>query len=381
MSHEIIEDDKSAELPPISETSGKKGSDLIGSFAVGSTAHVTHKSTENFQEQIDEILSSPLTPESFNGYADKALDDVIHIVSEITSQYLDKRGLSGFPINGIIERKITEGYGVKIDEVLDGLSAKVEEIDIIKNSVKQIKEDSVIYLPPDAKDPQITNGLEEYRPAEIVPKVETILFFLQENYELEIKNKDINILAGKVTQQMMRTEPYVVIDIPKLNRIILACNEKGNITYVFYQNKIKQTEIQLSELVGYTKKQLDNLIDDFENIGIRITHTSKFLPKIEKALESMEAFSENGEQKIDNNPSVKEISLLKSAEVAPEGVLSAKGIAGELGVDSRTIRNIVENMGEELGEVNSYRFGTNTAAGYSPEQIEMIRQQLKSKNK
>jgi CO dehydrogenase/acetyl-CoA synthase alpha subunit len=66
---------------------------------------------------------------------------------------------------------------------------------------------------------------------------------------------------------------------------------------------------------------------------------------------------------------------------APEDFLSANGVAGELGVGRVTLRNIVENMGEELGEVNSYNFGTNTVAGYSPEQIEMIRQQLKSKNK
>jgi len=352
-----------------SETTKKQ----IGGTILEDVIHSPEKQAEEYRQTIEEILDKPLTPETFDGYVDNALNEVISVADDMIATYLERRGLRNMPVNGEVADSLVESYGISIDEILDDLQAKSDEIIKIKKNVESINKDHKVYIPPDSEDYEFKNGEAEYTPKEIVPKIETILFMLQQNHELNVENpKDIKLISGTVRPEMMRGEPYVLIDIPKLNRIILACNEKGNITYVFDQDKIKQAKIPLDKLVDSSKKQLDEIIKDFENIGIRIHHTSKYLPKIEEAMKSIEVFAKNGEQKIDDNPHLKEISLLHTVELAPDDVLSARAVSKELNVDPKSLKIIAE----DIGEVKKYRFGRNIANGYTPEQVEMMRQKI-----
>ena len=285
--------------------------DKIGSQAVSGANRDGGNLRSEYQQRIDKILSAPLTPETFDGYAEDALNEVIAVADDMIVQYLQRRGLTGMPVNGLVEDSIAGHYGVSIDEILDDLTKKKDQLSKIQRTVEQANKDKTVYVPPDESKVKITDGLVEFDPAEKSPKVETILFMLQQQYELDPNDaKDIKLISGTVTPEMMRNEPYILIDIPSLNRIILACNEKRNITYVFDQEKIKEAEISLDKLVDYTKKQLDALIKDFESIGIRITHTSKYLPKIEEALSSIKHFAKTGEKAIDDNPEIQNPTLL-----------------------------------------------------------------------
>ncbi len=67
------------------------------------------------------------------------------------------------------------------------------------------------------------------------------------------------------------------------------------------------------------------------------------------------------------------------ADKAPEKVLSGKGLADNLGVSDGTVASVIQEISEELGEVGQYKFGSRTAAGYTPKQQAMIHASLEAR--
>lgn len=60
------------------------------------------------------------------------------------------------------------------------------------------------------------------------------------------------------------------------------------------------------------------------------------------------------------------------AEKRPEGYLSPKGIAETYGHHKNSVRRAIQELGDQLGSVEQYRFGTAVADGFSPEQQRLI---------
>lgn len=67
--------------------------------------------------------------------------------------------------------------------------------------------------------------------------------------------------------------------------------------------------------------------------------------------------------------------------VAPEGYLSAKGIAESLGVVRQTVQRAIDSLDSQLGETLRFRFGNKIATAYSPDQQGMIRDWLQDHSK
>jgi DNA-binding MarR family transcriptional regulator len=65
----------------------------------------------------------------------------------------------------------------------------------------------------------------------------------------------------------------------------------------------------------------------------------------------------------------------------PEGYLPVNAISNNLGRSQSVVDRVVKVLGEELGEVRSYKFKTLVTKGYSPEQQEMIANYLKSEQR
>lgn len=61
---------------------------------------------------------------------------------------------------------------------------------------------------------------------------------------------------------------------------------------------------------------------------------------------------------------------------APEGYLTMRGVAGEIGVNARSVKIAIEKLGDELGEVDVYKFDSHVVPGYSPDQQNRIREYL-----
>ena len=327
---------------------------------------------ERYERQLEDILNTPLVPENFSTYAQDALNKVIGMVEHMTETYPGQ----SLPLpRGVAESFTTKYYNMDIDELLDALQKKVDETNEIEKFVESLSEDEEVYVPPQILQPSLKSGAGELTKAETSPKLETILFLLQQRYELDVNNSaEIIVTRGTVSKDMMRQEPYYLIDMPSLNRKILVCKEKGNITYVLDSELLDAHSIEPEVLIDMDKSQIDELLETQPNIGARITHTTKYIPKIEEALDNIEEYSQKTEGGIDDDDSIKdEAFLTEKPQKAPEGYMSASKISRELGIGHKKVLEIVSELGDELGEVSKARFGSSPADSYSPKQIEMIR--------
>jgi hypothetical protein len=122
------------------------------------------------------------------------------------------------------------------------------------------------------------------------------------------------------------------------------------------------------------KSQIDELIKINQGLGVRITHTTKYLPKIELALASITDYGTKTECGIESDDTIQEESLLKTAiNKAPEGYLSVNRIAKKLGISDGTVSKIISEIG--LSPIKA-RFGSKITDAYSPEDIARIREWL-----
>jgi predicted transcriptional regulator len=331
---------------------------------------------ERYTRELEDILSTPLVPENFNTYADDALDSVASMIEDMTRKYPGES--LPFP-RGRAEEHTTGYYEMDIDDILDSLQSKVDETSHIKQFVRHLSEEDAVIVPPQPLHPGIQAGNGEFSKKETSPKLETILFLLQERYELDINNPDeLKVTKGTVTKDMMRKEPYYLVELPTLDRSILVCNEMGNITYVMDNTLLEEQGMDSELLVDLDKSQIDELIKTSHGLGVRITHTSKYLPKIELALESITDFSTMTEGGIESDSAIQEESLLKPAiEKAPEGYKPVKQIAKELRIGRNTVRNIISELGG-LSPVKA-KFGSIVADAYSPEDIARIREEAEAR--
>jgi hypothetical protein len=64
---------------------------------------------------------------------------------------------------------------------------------------------------------------------------------------------------------------------------------------------------------------------------------------------------------------------------APEGYLSMTNTARKLQISLKTFKQIINDHQDEIGPTKTYRFGKRTSNGYSPEQVEIIEQIIRSK--
>lgn len=68
-------------------------------------------------------------------------------------------------------------------------------------------------------------------------------------------------------------------------------------------------------------------------------------------------------------------------ERAPEGFQTIDDLAKDLGIASSTLKRTIDELGEVLGEVRTYKFKIHTAKGLSPAQQDLILNQLEITNR
>jgi len=367
MTPETIDDDKTGKIPLQRE-------DLMPHVPTTPPDDADYEESKGkYQQQLYEILETPLRPENFSTYAQDALDKVIGIVEHMTSNYPGE----SLPLpRAEAENYTAEYYDLDVNEILDMLHNKVDQIQQIQDFVDDISEQSEVFIPARQLERPLVPSSGESKFKETAAKLQTILFLLQERYGLDISDPaQISVTKGSVTEEMMRKEPYFLLDIPSLGRKILVCNELGNITYVMDSQKLDEIELDSQTLVNLDKSEIDTIIENNPGIGARIKHTTKYIPKIERTLKDISGFNVQDEKSIDEDADIAEESLLiTKADSAPEGYKSIKKIAIEWGMSYGAIKKTIIELGDKLGKVKMARFGSKTAEAYSPDQIEMIRQ-------
>ena len=359
-------------IPNDEEQRSLRGSGLILAAATDDSDFT--KTKEGYAARLEGILDTPLTPENFSTYADDAYNQVVSLVGDMVS----KSPYRDLPLpSRLIEDYAGDSYGIDIGKVLDTLISKVEETSDIKKFVANTGRDNDIYVPPQVLSPKIESGKGEFTEAGVALKLESILFLLKEIHGIDLQDREqIVVTRGTVDKNMMRNEPYYSIQIPGLNRTILVCNEKKNITYILNSEILAESMPDLNlEITDLDKGTIDQLIKDNPGLGARIIHTVKYITKIEDSLDEIASFDEAA---IDENDRIQEVSLLAYVEKAPDDYLSISGMSKEMGIGVAILREIIGKLGDDFGEALNVKFGGPVAPGYSPEQIEKIRARAES---
>ena len=326
--------------------------------------------SSSYRRDLDTILDSGLTPENIDTYADDALRSLIGLLMRITEDF-KKQSDNSFLIGKELEDRACQHFGLgNVESILDHIDSISSRIRRLDNVIARAKSTGEIIVPPDnSENTDILPGLESFEKPGKTPRLKTVLFLLEAEFQLDVSNQSqVIVERGEVNSNMMRKEPYYSIRIPSLNRIVLVCNENGNRTFVFNISLVKES-IGESELLRKTKSALSDLIKFRSGVGKSITYSSQsYIGHIVGALR------DPLENKADNEKT----DTRYLVPVAPEGFLSLSGIRKKFGLDRGTVLKIVEVLKEsgELGDVDTYRSGPMRVKCYNPAQQEIIRKHL-----
>jgi len=320
----------------------------------------------DFKQKLDGILSRTLTPDSIDAYADTALNDLIVVVDEAIKAY-DSQSTNSFDSIKNEEDAAFEYFGLdNIEELLDHIADKADEIMLLDSLINRATVVGSVVLPTTPEN-QIVEGNGTYSSKESIQRTKTLLFILSNDFEIDVHDPEqLTITAGVLTNRMMRKQSYFMVEVPKLERTILICDEEGNVTYVFNSSVLEEHGLSRDDLLHLTKPELNDLIQNEPLLGKRVIYSDKFVTNMITTINNPK--NGNSEDK-----EVKDAGQYLKPK-APEDALSISinGLRDELGVAHPTIAKAIKALGDTLGEVKAYKFGHQTAYGFNPEQRRLV---------
>jgi hypothetical protein len=106
--------------------------------------------------------------------------------------------------------------------------------------ILHVHEDAVL-VPPDELEIKRGNGNGEWKEREYSPRLQELIALLAEH---EIYTDDIVCVTGTNAKNMIRRESYVLVEIPRLKKQILICNEVGEATFISHAILSRRTFFQ-----------------------------------------------------------------------------------------------------------------------------------------
>ena len=321
-----------------------------------------------FKKGLESILDSRLTVDNIDNYTESALSELISLSNVVTSYFMKEKGIDPLQFTGgEIEDMAFEYYNLQsITTILERVYEISHGLSSIDGIIARIPESNIVIVPPDELDTPISPGTGTFAEKEESSRLKTVLFVLR---ELGIDLSEVTILKGKVDPNMVRKHPYYEVRVASLNRRLLVCDEVGNATFVLDDTLLEKAGIKDENLLTLTKEGLKRLIESRLGLGRVIIYSEDYVQDIIASLrDSLSA-------PIRHIPGADKYFYPK----APEGILSVKGMYKEFGVSDSAISGVIEELGEELGEVGRYRFGPKLAYGYTPAQQGMISEKLREK--
>ena len=323
-------------------------------------------SDPDLQVELRAILERPLSPEVIDDYANTALNGLISVVGDATSNYALQPTIA-FKSATETEAAAFRYYNLgDINGILDNVSAKAEELTGLDNLIAQAQNIATVITPPDGH-PELNLGVgdgEVYKHRLLIPRLKTLLFILQNEFMVNVHDAaQLTILEGNVSENMMRREGYYLVDVPVLNRKVLICDEEGNASYVLDSNKLREASVDNETLINLSKDALRDYLNANPDSGKRIVYRAGFMTHVVSALYDLSAKPSRVPK---GNPDYYLYPTM------PEGARSLTAMRKLLGMSETRIRTSIEALGQALGPVGTYRVRGLLATAYMPEQQEMI---------
>lgn len=324
----------------------------------------------DYQTRLYQITSRQLTARNIDSYADNALEDLSRLVTDVVSSMPFQSPLS--PIEN--EKRALAQTGMQAETVeltLDHIATIAESTKRLDSLiVRKTKLVDTVLVPPDShKATEISLGVGSFeKPKERIPKLKTLLLLLEAEFGIDLDDEEElpEFEQGPLRPNMMRTTSYKLIQLPTLDRTVLICDEVGNTTFVFDQNKCNELNIAPSDLYQLTKDELKELINRFE-LGQQIKYTNRYVEQLASAL------GEPSEATIDGQDDA--LLILKpkdTVEYLPNGYLLFSDLAAKIGITLYGLEKRIEKIGTtEFGTILKYRAKGRGGRGVrilSPEQ-------------
>ena len=329
---------------------------------------------EDFKARLDLILSRQLTPDTIDSYATNALDELVELTERASASYDLQPTITGLSQTNAEDKAFNYFNLGELERSLDHVADLAESINSIDEVIKQANVMNGVIVPPNDVETNIAPSDGSFKEKNTHERLKTTLFILQQDFGVDIHDPEALQLTTGGTEGIMRNSSYNLVEALQLERVILVCDEEGNVTYVFDAAKLAQLGTQLTDLMNLTKDELNDLIETNPGTGKRIVYSDHFIKHIKDSI-SDDISNETNISK----PQSSTANYLKPTEKAPDDYLSINGMQTEFGIAKRTIRDAVEFLSDELGEIIKARFGRKTADAFSPVQQEMIRAYLESK--
>jgi len=374
----------------------------------------------DFNADYTKIMSRPLSPENIDSYAEDAVKDLIGLIDSILEDY-GKQAPANLTKKELEDAALKHCGLTGINEALDHISSKAEEIKQLDEVIDKAVNTNNVMVPPQTTDAHIVEGSGTFKEKLTIARTKTLLFILSNDFDIDVQDPEkLSLTTGILTDKMMRELSYSMIEVPELERIIICCDEEGNTTYIFDRSALEKNGISGSDLINLTKTDLNDLIQNELALGKRVNYSNKFVTNIAALIKDMRVKEvKNGEKegadqylypkapkgilsrhgiavmqgpadgtiakaieelgnmlgetrkyRFGSQPAIgytleqqemirqklKEMGAL--AEKAPEGVLSAYGIAIILKAEHNQVVRAIEMLGSALGETKKINLET-----------------------
>lgn len=260
------------------------------------------KSKEYFEGKLDTILNTPLSVETVNTFADKALHDLINLTREAIAEY--QKSHTTEKAGKELEDDAYEALGLTgVSGLLTQVEEKSTQIGAITEYLESATDTKNIITPPDAGKP-IQEGSGGFDEKKLLPRLTTLLYIIETDFN--IPKEELTIVRGNVSDEMMRNEPYFRVGIEELGKTVYVCDEEGNASYVFDSEKLSEAGVEIEALDVMTKDEKNVLIKKHPGLGVRIIQTKDWRSQVSELL------------------SVEELKLKESKSTSPKSEFVSK---------------------------------------------------------
>jgi hypothetical protein len=352
-----------------------------------------------FRSKVESILNTRITPESLDLFFENALTELIDVADEMVDLYsrtvYGPHALS----KGQIEDAAAQYFDVpSISSLLDYLQKAAEQSSQVRSYISRLKQTDHILVPPDLSAGIIPNPDSEDRftgEINLQNRLEQILFLVTNTYGLMLEDEtQISTRRGEVSAEMMRQTPYDITVLESLNRIILSCDESGNITFVLdlrsfmraFGIRVPSADV-IAEIISTTSKDdLKSYIAENPGSGTTVIYSEYFLSEIGESIsKDLNQIEIQRTQKPDttsatsSNPTTIASILGFDLSSAPE-VVTKRDLYKEFGAGTSAIYSAIRLLGSTVSQEVSLRpYGDShrRVIGFPLEDAEVIRSKLR----
>ena len=251
------------------------------------TPRIEKDPSTQFAERLDTILFKKVSVENIGTFADEALGELVALNESVVAKYQAEYPESDAYVGVELEDQAYRAYSLEnLNAILTRVSEMQENIGRITLNVSEsLNEIDTVITPPDPSGPALGgDGSGTYEKPQMLDRLVTLTYILERDFDLN--NDDVRYTKGTTNGNMLRTEPYVRVEIDSLKRIVYVCDEEGNASYVFDTVVLEQLGITPPELDVMSKNQRNALLRVQPEAGARIIQSPQWREVMSQALSS-----------------------------------------------------------------------------------------------